>query len=87
MWKPEIAPDYGSHVPDTQCGPVARRGTGSDALILPSAIAYARIHELSIFLLYVDLVKAFDTPDAACDPMAYFTNIAVPHVSAEERVP
>ena len=47
---------------------------------------------LSVFVLFVDLVKAFDkavrevvlgfTPKAACDPVAYFTRIGVSSCAA-----
>eukprot|EP00973_Karenia_brevis_P001563 211397-Karenia_brevis.AAC.1 len=74
-----------SHVPETQCGAVAKRSTDFATLILRSAIVYAQHNGLSLFVLFVDLVKAFDkvlreivlgfTPEAARDPVAHFVRL------------
>ena len=58
--KDKVEPEYGANVPDNQYGAVAGRGTDFASHIISSAIAAASLSQWSIFILFVDLVKAFD---------------------------
>ena len=55
-----INPVYESNMPESQFGAVSKRGTDYAAHIVQSLIAIAEKRGWSIFVLYVDLVKAFD---------------------------
>eukprot|EP00973_Karenia_brevis_P015981 2184649-Karenia_brevis.AAC.1 len=43
-----------------QCGAVRKRGTDFATHLVASAVAAASMMSLSIFVLFLDLVKAFD---------------------------
>ena len=58
--KEAIDPAYQIHVPATQFGAVRRRGTNVASHPIRSAIDVTKLHNLSVFVLFVDLVKAFD---------------------------
>ena len=55
-----IDPAYESHMPQSQFGAVRGRGTDMASHIVRSAIDAAKLLHLSLFVLFVDLVKAFD---------------------------
>ena len=58
--KEELDPYYNDFIPKQQHGAVAGRGTDLAHHFLLSALAYAAALNLCCFILYVDLVKAFD---------------------------
>ena len=60
MVKDKIEPNYVAHMPVDQHGAVAMRGTDFASHIVTSAIAVAHLLKLSLFVLFVDLTKAFD---------------------------
>ena len=53
-------PAYNLHMPAMQCGAVAKRGTHFAHHLVQIMISYAAVARLSVFVHYVDLVKAFD---------------------------
>jgi len=77
---PSVFPAYNSGIPDSQHGAVGGRGTDMAAFLLQCFIAYCDLHAFSYFVLFVDLVKAFDKvirevtlgiPPHVDDPYAY----------------
>ena len=54
-----VNPVYHLAMPATQFGAVKDRGTDMATHIVWSAIAFAALMSTSIFILYVDLTKAF----------------------------
>jgi hypothetical protein len=56
----DVAPCYQLHMPDSQHGAVCGRSTDFATHLVREALAYATIAKLSIFILFIDLVKAFD---------------------------
>ena len=60
MVKAAIDNDYTSNMPATQHGAVSGRGTDMASHVIRSAAAAASMLNLSIFVLFVDLIKAFD---------------------------
>ena len=84
---------YTEKMPTSQHGAVAGRGTDMASHLIRSAVAAAAMLKLSIFVLFVDLVKAFDKvirqlvygwgdrkPD---DPAAYLQSLGVSKEAAE----
>lgn len=61
MLKDEVEPHYAKHVPSTQFGSVAKGGTEYAHHIVTSCVDYTRLSSLSIFVLFLDLEKAYDT--------------------------
>ena len=59
MVKRAIDPQYNIHQPDNQYA-APRKGTDIATHVIKSAIAAAAMMQMSIFVLFVDLVKAFD---------------------------
>ena len=55
-----ILPLYNVHMPLMQCGAVEKRGTDFAHHLLQLMLAFALLAHLSVFVLFVDLVKAFD---------------------------
>ena len=55
-----IAPHYNSAMPDTQFGATALRGADFATHILVTLMEICRRRKKSFFVLFVDLVKAFD---------------------------
>ena len=58
--KDQIEPSYVEHMPVDQHGAVTKRGTDFASHIVTSAISVAHLLKLSLFVLFVDLTKAFD---------------------------
>ncbi|CAK0905350.1 unnamed protein product, partial [Prorocentrum cordatum] len=58
--KEAIDPGYSAHVPKSQYGAVAKRGTDYASLVVRLMISYATHARKSIFVLFLDLVNAFD---------------------------
>jgi hypothetical protein len=58
--KNEFDPIYRANAPSSQYGGVAGGGTDYAHHFLLSALAYAALQSCSIFVLFVDLVKAYD---------------------------
>eukprot|EP00959_Pyramimonas_sp_CCMP1952_P442887 9271573-Pyramimonas_sp.AAC.1 len=55
--KEAIDPGYSAHVPKSQYGAVAKRGTDYASLVVRLMISYATHARKSIFVLFLDLVK------------------------------
>ena len=60
MLAEDVNPHYTKHMPDMQHGAVAGRGTDLASHIVASFLDYCRLGQKSCFVLYLDLVKAFD---------------------------
>ena len=58
--KNEIEPAYARNMPESQCGGVAVGGTEYAHHTITTCIDYAKIMGMSIFVLFLDLEKAFD---------------------------
>ena len=56
----EVNDAYVSNQPESQYGAIPRRGTDMAAHVLHSLVDYAEKAKLSIFVLYIDLTKAYD---------------------------
>jgi hypothetical protein len=56
----DIDPNYCEHIPSHQYGAVRLRGTDFATHVVCSVTALAEMRNQSIFVLFVDLVKAFD---------------------------
>ena len=91
--KNAIDPFYEHHMPPTQFGAVKHRGTDMATHLIRSAIDTAKLLELSIFVLFVDLVKAFDKvirqlvfgwgSSKPEDPVSFLCTLGVERVSAQ----
>ena len=75
-----MKPSYNANLPDTQFGGRSGGGTDLASHTVISFIEYCKSHTLSFFVLFVDLVKAFDRvlreitvgfPSNVDDPDAY----------------
>ena len=55
-----IDPLYTAFLSPEQCGGVVGKGTDLASHVVRSAIDFAKLFSLSIFMLFVDLTKAFD---------------------------
>ena len=55
-----VDPLYNRTLPQTQCGAARAKGTDLANHLVRSALDYARGTGRSIFVLYIDLIKAFD---------------------------
>ena len=51
---------YHAYVPQAQCGAVRHKGGDFATHLLRTMLDYAESHKLSIAILFIDLVKAFD---------------------------
>ena len=51
---------YSAHMPECQHGVVAGKGTEVASHLIRTAIDVAKLQRLSVFVLFIDLVKAFD---------------------------
>ena len=56
----EVEPHYNSNMPECQNGAVAGRGRDFAAHVIRTVMDLASMSSLSIFILFVDLVKAYD---------------------------
>ena len=60
LLKDDLEPLYQASIPNTQFGAVAGGGTDYPHHMVRSAIDHAAAHNLSICVVFIDLVKAFD---------------------------
>ena len=81
---------YETAMPQSQYGAVNGRGTDFATHLVRSFLDYCSIASLSVFILFVDLVKAYDRivreivlgwSDDACDPWSYLLQLGL----AEEQ--
>ena len=88
----EIAPLYNKHMPDCQHGAVTGKGTDFASHSIRLILDLATLAALSVFILFVDLVKAFDRavreivfgfPDGVTDPMEYLTSLGLDNDQAQ----
>eukprot|EP00973_Karenia_brevis_P085828 11905929-Karenia_brevis.AAC.1 len=88
-----VDPIYNVKVPIDQHGATAKRGTDFAHHIVRSFIDYANMAKLSFFVLFLDLIKAFDRivrelvfgwpPDVPSDHAQYLTDLGIPPKAAE----
>jgi len=88
---PFVFDAYNGGIPDSQHGAVGGRGTDMAAFLLQSFIAFCDLQSLSYFVLFVDLVKAFDKilreitlgiPGHVSDPYQYLRDRGLSHKQA-----
>ena len=60
MIKEAIDPAYTANIPRNQYGAVAFKGTDFASHVIRSALSYASLAHMSVMVLFLDLVKAFD---------------------------
>ena len=60
MVKQSVEPSYEQHMPQDQYGAVRRRGADFATHIVTTVTAWAKTMSWSIFILFLDLVMAFD---------------------------
>eukprot|EP00959_Pyramimonas_sp_CCMP1952_P312454 6540074-Pyramimonas_sp.AAC.1 len=60
MWKAHLGPARVDRMPLTQFGAVPKRGADVATLLIRAALGAAHLKNLSVVVLFVDLVKAFD---------------------------
>ena len=91
LLKQAIDPIYHQKVPPTQFGAVRSGGTDVPHHIIRSACDYAALADLSVCVLFVDLVKAFDRilrelifgfPQGVTDKFPYLTSLGLSEVQA-----
>eukprot|EP00973_Karenia_brevis_P051453 7144988-Karenia_brevis.AAC.1 len=58
--KDALEPTVNAHMPDDQYGGVPKRGTDFATHLVLTATAIAKLRNWSVFVLFVDLTKAFD---------------------------
>ena len=58
--KDELQPQLRAHIPDNQYGGMAGGGTDIPNHTIRSVLQYAKLFALSVFVLFLDLEKAFD---------------------------
>ena len=82
----EVEPCYNRHLPECQHGAVAGKGTDLAAHMIRSLLDLANLARLSIFILFIDLVKAFDRvireivfgfPDGVDEPLEYLLTLGL----------
>lgn len=82
----EVDPLYEKNMPECQNGAVASRGTDFAGHIIRCLLGVANLASLSIFVLFIDLVKAFDQavreivfgfPEDVEDPLEYLLTIGL----------
>ncbi|CAK0804335.1 unnamed protein product [Prorocentrum cordatum] len=88
---PHVFDAYNKGIPDSQHGAVGGRGTDMAAFLLQCFVPYCDVRGLSYFVLFVDLVKAFDKilreitfciPPHEPDPYAYLRARGLTHKQA-----
>ena len=81
-----VGPAYNAAMPDCQHGAVGGRSTDFATHLVREVIAYAAASRLCLFVLFIDLVKAFDRvireitlgwPAEATDPRAYLQSLGL----------
>ena len=55
-----VHPYYLSYMPDVQCGAVPKKGTDFATHLVRSVIDYAALRGISVAIVFIDLIKAFD---------------------------
>ena len=87
-----VNPAYNAAMPDCQHGAVGGRSTDFATHLVREVIAYAAAAKLCLFILFIDLVKAFDRvireitlgwPAEATDPRAYLKALGLADDQAE----
>ena len=87
-----VVPLYNAAMPDCQHGAVGGRSTDFATHMVREVIAHAAAARLCIFVLFIDLVKAFDRvireitlgwPAEAIDPRAYLMSLGLSDDQAE----
>ena len=87
-----VTPAYNAAMPDCQHGAVGGRSTDFATHLVREVIAHAAAAKLCIFILFIDLVKAFDRvireitlgwPAGATDPRAYLKSLGLSDDQAE----
>ena len=90
--KQHIDPLYNAGMPKSQYGAVPKRGTDFAHHILQSFIATSVLSSSSVFILFVDLIKAFDRalrelvfgmpPSSSTSPTEHFISMGITHDDA-----
>jgi DNA-directed RNA polymerase subunit RPC12/RpoP len=92
LMAPYINPHYNKHMPTEQFGAVSGRGTDFATHIIRSFIEMCSMNASSYFILFVDLVKAFDRvvrelvmgwPAHVSDPSEYLRSLGLTLEQAE----
>ena len=87
-----MGPAYNAAMPDCQHGAVGGRSTDFATHLVREVISYAASAKLCLFILFIDLVKAFDRvireitlgwPAEATDPRAYLKSLGLHDDQAE----
>ena len=96
MMQQHINPLYAKTVPKMQCGAVAQRGTDFAHHLAASYVAKTQLQNRCLFMLFLDLEKAFDfvvreyvmglPQDFKGCPMAHLTGLGLPADEARRLV-
>jgi len=87
----DVEPQYNENMPECQNGAVAGRGSDFAGHVIRSLLDLATLASLSVFVLFIDLVKAFDRvvreivfgfPDDVDDALAYLYGLGLNHDQA-----